>query len=246
MTWRMTRVTPPASPATDGTGPLIRQFGASALIAGLAAGVVAALLQIFALVPLILEAELYETGARVHFSEGSIQSIAEAPAIGGELSRHLGTLAINLVAWVGFALVLVAGFALAARSGHRVDARRGIVWGLAGFAALTLAPSFGLPPELPGTISAEMHSRQMWWIGCALSTAAGLALLGFGRGPAWLIGGVALLALPHLIGAPHLDTYFGASAPELAALFAARALGVSAVAWVVLGASAGWLWSREA
>ena len=55
-----------------------------------------------------------------------------------------------------------------------------------------------------------------------------------------------ILAAPHLIGAPHLDRYFGSAAPELAAMFSARALGVSAAAWAFLGLAAGWIWSREA
>ena len=58
--------------------------------------------------------------------------------------------------------------------------------------------------------------------------------------------GAIVIALPHLIGAPHLDRYFGTAAPELGALFATRALGVSAVAWALLGLLAGWIWSREA
>jgi cobalt transporter subunit CbtA len=224
---------------------MIRQIGASALFAGLAAGVLAALLQFWFVVPLLMEAELYEAGARAHFTDGYIGSDAGAPPLGDALARHAGTLAMNVVAWIGFGLVMAAGFALAHRQGVRIDARRGLVWGLAGFAALALAPSFGLPPELPGTIAAEVSVRQAWWGFCVIATAAGLALMAFGRGPAWLVAGAALLAAPHVIGAPHLDRYFGTAAPELAALFSTRALGVSAAAWALLGVMGGWIWSHE-
>lgn len=245
MTWRMTRGTRPAFPATD-RPDMIKQIGASALFAGLAAGVLAALLQFWFVVPLLMEAELYESGARSHFTDGYIGSDAGTPPLGDALARHAGTLAMNVVAWIGFGLVLAAGFALAHRRGFRIDARTGLVWGLAGFAALALAPSFGLPPELPGTIAAEVSERQVWWGFCVVATALGLALMAFGRSPAWLVGGAVLLAAPHVIGAPHLDRYFGTAAPELGALFATRALGVSAAAWALLGALGGWIWSREA
>ena len=99
---------------------------------------------------------------------------------------------------------------------------------------------------MPGTIAAEVSERQLWWGVTVVATALGLAVMAFGRGPGWLAGGAALIALPHLIGAPHLDRYFGTAAPELGALFATRALGVSAVAWALLGLLAGWIWSREA
>ncbi|WPY93482.1 CbtA family protein [Limimaricola variabilis] len=225
---------------------MLKQIGASALFAGLAAGVLAALLQLWFVVPLLLEAELYETGARAHFTDGYVGSDAGAPPLGDALGRHMGTLAINIVGWIGFGFVLAAGFALAARRGVAVDARRGLLWGLGGFTAVALAPSFGLPPELPGTVAAEITERQTWWAFTVVATALGLALMAFGRGTAWLAGGIALIAAPHLIGAPHLDRYFGAAAPELAALFSTRALGVSAAAWAFLGLAAGWIWSREA
>ena len=80
--------------------------------------------------------------------------------------------------------------------------RQGLFWGFAGFAVFTLAPGLGLPPELPAMPAADLAARQAWWIGCVLATAAGLALIVFGRPPALAALGVALLVLPHLFGAP--------------------------------------------
>jgi predicted cobalt transporter CbtA len=57
---------------------------------------------------------------------------------------------------------------------------------------------------------------------------------------------VVLLAAPHQIGAPEPDSFTGPVPPEIAALFAARALGVGLAAWVLLGAFAGFFWQREA
>ena len=188
---------------------MTRHLLTSGLIAGLAAGMVAALLQFWLVTPLLLEGELYESGIRTHFA-ASLSAPVQSPAgpaegLGQDLSRHAMTAGFNLVAYTAFALILLAGMALAERSGHALTARRGIIWGLCGFIAMHLAPAIGLPPELPGTVAAEVELRQVWWLGTAAATALGLGLISFGHGLLPFIG-IAALALPHLIGAPHLDT----------------------------------------
>jgi predicted cobalt transporter CbtA len=76
------------------------------------------------------------------------------------------------------------------------------------------------------------------------ATALGLGLIVFG-GAAWAVAaGIVVLAVPHLIGAPHAASGAGSAPPELAAAFAARALVVSAVFWSVLGWAAGALYAR--
>lgn len=226
---------------------MTRQLLTSALFAGLASGVLAALLQVTFVAPLLLEGEAFETGAVLHFSAvGSPQSAVLHPDVWAEPLRHLGTLSMNLVTYTGFALIMIAGFAMAERAGAgRIDARRGVVWGLAGFLAVQLAPAFGLPPELPGTIGAELAARQVWWLGCVAATLAGIIAFAFGRGPWAVAAGLALVAAPHLYGAPMIDTYFGVAPPELAAHFATRSLGVAAVSWMLLGLIAGAVWSRQ-
>jgi cobalt transporter subunit CbtA len=225
---------------------MTRHLLTGALFAGLAAGLLATLLQLTFVVPLLLQGEAFESGLQIHFSAtGSPQSEVTHPDIWAEMSRNTGTLAMNLVTYTGFALLMVAGFALAERSGAaRIDARRGAIWGLGAFVAVQLAPAFGLPPELPGTIGAEVGPRQIWWLGCVAATLAGLAAFAYGRGAVVMGAGVLLIAAPHLIGAPTIDTYFGVAPPELASLFVARSLGVAAMSWVLLGVIAGALWSR--
>ncbi len=227
---------------------MIRKLFASALFAGLAAGVLAALLQFQFVVPLLFEGELYETGEVRHFVADDIldvQSPAGPPPIGGDLQRHVGTLAMTLVTYTGFALLMVVGFAVAETRGHRLTVRTGALWGLCGFVAVQLAPAAGLPPELPGTIGADLAARQLWWVATVAASVAALALIAFGG--AWLaLAGAALLLAPHLVGAPHLDTYYGVAPPELAAHFATSSLAVAAASWVALGAAAGYFWTREA
>jgi len=224
---------------------MLKNILTSAVFAGVAVGVVAALLQFWLVTPSLFEGELYETGERVHFaSDGTTQSVSGTPSIWEDPARQLMTVGFNIVTFTAFAFLLVAGFAVAERSGHEISPKQGLVWGLAGFIALQLAPAVGLPPELPGTPAAEVGARQVWWIGCVVATGVGLALIAFGNGLAIMIG-FGLIALPHVIGAPHLDTYFGVAPPELSAHFVSLSLGAAAMTWALLGFFAAVLWVRS-
>ena len=102
----------------------------AAVLAGLAAGLVLTAIQAYAVIPLILEAETYEDQGPATDDHGheSEDSGTWAPADGGE--RLIFTLATNVIAGIAFALLLTASMALAGTS----DWRRGVIWGLAGFA----------------------------------------------------------------------------------------------------------------
>ena len=112
------------------------------------------------------------------------------------------TLIADLLAGIGFALLLAGAVALARLRGYAIDARSGLLWGAAGFAVFALAPAIGLPPELPGMSAAELAARQQWWLLTAAATAAGLGLVIFARPAPLRVLGAVLLVLPHLIGAP--------------------------------------------
>jgi len=225
---------------------MLKNMLTSAVFAGIAVGLIAACLQFWLVTPMLLQGEMYESGALVHFAtDGSTQSTPARPNLFEEPSRHLLTLGFNIVAWTGFAFFLVAGFALFERGGSEMTARTGLIWGLAGFVSVQLAPSIGMPPELPGTIRAEVGARQAWWFATVICAVAGLALLAFGRGVLPVLVGFGLLAVPHVIGAPQLDTYYGVAPPELSSSFATRSLGVSAAAWAALGLIAATLWVRQ-
>ena len=189
--------------------PLFRRIVLAAALAGLIAGLAATLAHAFSTVPLIFQAETYEEAAPAHEHDHGWQ-----PEDGVE--RTSLTVLADVLTGVGFGLLLVSAYTL---RGRDVGWREGLCWGLAGFATFSLAPGLGLPPELPGTAAAPLLDRQLWWLATAAATGGGLALILLRRGPAAVVAGLALLALPHLVGAPVPE------APSSAALAAASSAG---------------------
>jgi len=221
----------------------------TALIAGMVAGLFVFVIQTAKLTPLILAAEVYEDAdaAKKEAAEAAMNGAHHheqeehewEPANGFE--RNAWRAAADLGVGVGFALMLVGAFSL---RGEKMDVKRGVLWGIAGFAVFSLAPGFGLPPELPATMAADLTARQVWWVGTALATATGLALIVFNRSNLFKTIGIAIMVAPHVIGAPHAP--LGGVVPtELNAEFAAASLVTMALFWVVLGAVSGWLYGRQ-
>src|SRR5438552_2422253 len=180
---------------------MLRRILLTGLIAGTAAGLFAAGLQHLRLIPLIAAAEVYEV-AGAHAEHQHSQPGAAAgewePAPGLERTGY--TVLADVLAGIGFALLLAGGVALAQARGYPIDARRGLIWGAAGFLVFALAPAIGLPPELPGMQAAGLAARQEWWLSTAAATALGLGLLVFAPQAVLRVIGAAILILPHLVG----------------------------------------------
>lgn len=220
-----------------------------AALAGLVAGLAMTAMQFAGTVPLILKAETFEAAEPAHDHATTPNAAvaphahdkeeAWAPADGFERSAY--TALANVVTAIGFALLLVAASELA---GGMTGWRQGIFWGLAGFVVFTLAPGFGLPPELPAMPAAELGQRQIWWIATALATGTGLALLVFKRSLPLAILAVALIVAPHLAGAPQPESFETPIPEALAHKFIVMASVISLVFWVVLGGVAGFVRSR--
>ncbi len=210
---------------------MLRQILLTAAIAGAAASLVLSAGVFLKLEPLIRAAEVFEN-AEPHHADvvgyGHDEKSEAAPA--STAQRVVLTLISNLIAGIGFALLLSAAITWRGTT----DAAHGVLWGLAGFASFSLAPALGLPPELPGMAAADLVARQLWWAATAGATAGGLALVVFAR--PWLLKalGIALALAPHVYGAPAHEGH-GAVPPELAASFAAGSLAVNAIFWAVLG-----------
>jgi cobalt transporter subunit CbtA len=231
----------------------------SAAAAGVAAGLFTAALQHVTTTPIIVEAEKYEGGAAGHqhasghdhaattATQGEDAAVAASYVADDEwgpgdgIERTVYTSLATMVMSVGFSLMLLGAMVL---SGTSIGARTGLAFGAAGFAAVALAPALGLPPEIPGSGAAELADRQLWWGFAAIATAAGLAALLLSGSAALRIAGVVLIALPHVVGAPHSEAYASTAPAELAGHFAAASLVVTAVFWAVLGSASGAIYER--
>ncbi|MGX1174326.1 CbtA family protein [Pseudomonas sp. R151218B TE3479] len=224
---------------------MIKRIAQTAGFSGLLAALLLTLLQSFWVSPLILQAETFEKApaTEVHEHTDGVAHTHDAEAWEPEdgWQRVLSTTGGNLVVAVGFALMLAGLYTL--RAPTRTS--QGLLWGLAGYATFVLAPTLGLPPELPGTAAADLAQRQMWWIGTAASTAVGIALIAFGRH--WLLKllGVATLLVPHVIGAPQPEVHSMLAPEALESQFKIASQVTNIAFWLALGLISAWLFRRD-
>ena len=221
---------------------------ATALAAGIIAGILISFIHLMTTIPLILEAESFEaTPVTEGHSHGDASASAAhshdgdawAPEEG--LERFTFTLFSNVIAGVGFSLLLAAAILM---RGKQIDLKSGVMWGLAGFAAFSLLPSIGLPPELPGTDGGPVDQRQVWWLLTVTVSATGIALIVFGQNRVFKGLGVILILLPHVVGAPHPEIANGLAPASLAAKFTIITIVSSAIFWILIGGLSGWLSAR--
>lgn len=243
---------------------MLMRLLSAGLLAGVLAGVCVAALQEVTTTPLILQAETYEgqqptTGLKhsslksyggapiilAHSDHADVAGPGEQPAVWAPtdgLQRTLGTSVTTIGAAVGFGLMLLA---LMLASNATITAQTAALWGAAGFVVTGLAPGLGLAPELPGSAAGDLLSRQMWWIATAAVTASGLWVVWRSRSLGAVVGAIALMAIPHVIGAPTANAYTSTVPAELAAHFTSTSLAVHAVLWILVGTLAGFFWDRQ-
>ncbi|WP_197034896.1 CbtA family protein [Herbaspirillum sp. RV1423] len=238
---------------------VLRRIASVVLLAGALAGLLLSGVQQLQVSRIILQAEVYEEAAA---AEAHRQAhAAAAPAVpaaaheqehaheGGEwepangFERSAYTVLANVSMAIGFALFLAAAIVI---SGRQVTWRSGLLWGVAGYLVFFVAPSLGLPPEVPGTVAAPLHARQLWWVMTAGLTAAGLGLGVYARHWALKLLGLALLVVPHAIGAPHPAVHGGAAPEELAQAFIHATALANGVFWLTLGGLTGYFYKKFA
>jgi len=242
MTRRTMYATQPASPATKA---MFSRILTSGLFAGAAAGLITALLQLYFVQPVLLHAELYEGGELVHFGAEAVSAHPDLPGLFADPVRDGLSVIFTMLTYTGYALVMVALMSVAERQGHAINARSGLLWGVAGFVTFHFAPGLSLAPEVPGVAAADVGLRQVWWTATVATAGVAMWLIAFGGNMvSYLIAALLLLA-PHVIGAPEPESFSGPVPTEIGALFAARAFGIGMAAWVLLGAFAGHFWQTE-
>jgi len=221
--------------------PVFRSIVFSAALAGLIVGVVTSIAQFFGTVPLIQQSEVYERVATPPAAHNHAVAATDQDKTTGHenewepeegFQRNAFTVGANILTAIGFALLLTGTYAI---RGRHVTWREGLLWGLAGFVVFTAAPGLGFPPELPGMPVADLTARQTWWIATAAATAGGLCLLALSSAGWSAVLGLALIALPHLIGAPLAPESHSAVPAALSHRFIVVVTLTNLLFWALLG-----------
>lgn len=237
------------------------------LAVAFAVGLVQTGLQQLQATPIILAAEVFEsqkvempthatetaTAGREGHEGHALQEETQAWAPADGLERTGWTIVANVLHAFSMVLLVFVVMGVALWRGTRMRALPlALLTAAAGWLVFHLWPSLGLHAEIPGMDAARLGSRQGWWTLAAMSAAGACAVAaGLRSHLRWLIA-VALLALPHVVGAPHItaDPLTGFQGEAQAAL---RELGhqfvwvttwVSISFWACLGLAAGWVFPR--
>lgn len=238
---------------------MLRQIFYPGLLAGLLAGLFIFAAQQVEIIPLVLEAEIYEdatpvqtgetvppetdTGVHLHEDGSAHVHAVDEWTPGDGLGRVAFSLFSNMITAIGLGLVLSAAIALTRRN---YNWQQGVIWGLAGYVAVHLAPAFGLPPELPGMASeADLVARQTWAMGTTVATVAGLAMIVFRPVWTWRAAGAALIVAPHFFTVERVHVEHAVPA-ELVSQFIVSTLIITALFWMLLGGLTAFLSARAA
>ena len=240
-------------------------LGAALLVGSVQSGV-----QQWQAVPIILAAEAYEgqkleapatpVAAMPHaHAEGVAPAHAHehgtadewTPAEGGE--RIFWTWLANVLHAFSMALLVFAVMGVCLWRGAAIRSLPlGLLVAAAGWLSFHFWPSLGLHAEIPGMDAARLGSRQGWWVLAAGSAALACASLAGLRSPLRWAAACALLALPFVVGAPHISAdplagFSGAAQVQLRELgtqFIWATTWVSLSFWVFMGLVCGATFQR--
>lgn len=236
---------------------LLRRLFLCALFVGVLVGLFDSAVQRWRVVPLIFAAEVFESAAEApaaiheHAAGAAAHShgaTAWEPQAGFERTAY--TILANVLNATGLALLVLPMVAFVSHRRHSLVLQersgtligQGLLWGAAIWLCLFGLPALGQPPVLPGMQAAQLQARQLWWALTAVSSAGGLALLCFVPS-LWRVLGLALLALPFAVGAPHaegsafagMDAEVASQMQVLASEFVVATLVASALQSLLLG-----------
>ena len=235
---------------------LFRNIILTALFAALISGVVLGVMQAFSTSKIIYAAEVYEVEDEAssdhqhsHDNNNSATHSHEAewqPKDG--IERVSYTVIADILIAFGHSLLLTSFMALLFLKFGKpeISWRSGLIIGIGGYVSFYLATIIGLPPEIPGSIAADLHARQIWWTLTIVMTAMGLTTLYLAPNAAKLLG-LVFIAIPHIIGAPqpevegflNHDPVAVSALEQLQHQFLISTAWVNAIYWLVLGLFSG-------
>ncbi len=221
----------------------------STLVAGLLAGFVMAGIQHARLTPLILAAEVFESPESEAIAEANKPCVETMPGMkmcandGHEHThedwqpadgwqRTLSTTTASLLMGGGFAVLMVG---ISMLLNIPITKQNGLIWGICGFLAVTLAPAVGLPPELPGMPAADLHTRQIWWAATILASGVAIYFWLFAKDHWWRIAAVIIAVAPQFF-VPINEGETESKVPAtLAAEFVSSSLAANLILWLAIG-----------
>lgn len=218
-----------------------RQIFLLACLSAMIASLGFSLYQFYFVNPIIFAAEFYEIADPASL-DASPHIETWNPSNG--IERSFYTILANFLMCLAYSLLLACAMVFRGTS----STLKGTAWGIAAYLSFFVAPSLGLPPEIPGMEAADLNSRQNWWFLSVVLTAAGLAVLAFS--PRYYKGaGGILIILPHLIAAPvaeihgfsHPDPVVVAKLTELWQQFILHTSIANALLWIIIGTTTGFL-----
>jgi cobalt transporter subunit CbtA len=212
-----------------------KSIALAAGVAGLVAGIALTAIQQVRVVPLLRTAEVLEEAGLAPTRE------AKKAQERSDTERLVESAVANIVLGTGFALILTAGMTLRGQRGWRT----GLAWGVAGYFVFFAAPAIGLPPELPGVESVPLVPHTLWWLFTVTLTALGLWMLVFATRPTSRVAGLVLVAIPHIVGAPHGAAQQLTATHDLANEFITATALANAIFWLMIGLIAGALCRPE-
>jgi cobalt transporter subunit CbtA len=186
----------------------------STIIAGLLAGLVLAILLYVRLEPLIQAAETFEVGGE--------------PTVRNLLTRF----APPLLAGAGFAILMLG---ISMLTNIPITKQNGLIWGICGFITVSLAPSVGLPPQLPGMPTIDLYTRQIWWGSTVLLTCAAIYLWVKAKSYGWQIAAIVVALAPQFFAPTNNAKTEGNLPANLAANFVSSSLGANLIMWLAIG-----------
>jgi cobalt transporter subunit CbtA len=213
---------------------MISRAISTALAAGLAAGLCLFLVQRSFTLPLIHNAEAFESHAH---EESAPDPFASEPL------RSISTLLGDVFVGVGFGLIMTGVFIGTGKEGWLA----GLVLGAVGFVVFQVAPATVVPPAVPGMKVAPLVLRQIGWLTAVISATVGITLVYKARGFGKLVG-ILIAATPAIL----FRTLLPISPPTTSLhplelidqIFITRTLASMLVFWLILGTASGYLFAR--